>query len=93
MRNAKIDAFLTEVQKLPGFVKASASDPKWLERFDAMARGLATVDREADNNPAMLDTLDKIQDVIGRADLSLKERLLEVAKLLTEVRDTLKITH
>jgi hypothetical protein len=90
---AKIDAFLTEVRTMPGFVAASATDPKWIEHLAGIERGLNAVDRAADNNPAMLDALDKIRDVIGRADLSTKAKLLEVGKLLTQVRDTIKITH
>jgi hypothetical protein len=90
---AKIDAFLIEVRNMPGFVAASATDPKWIEQLAGIDRGLNAVDRQADNDPAMLDVLDKIQDAIGRAGLSLKERLLEVGKLLNEARDTIKIVH
>jgi len=56
----KIDAFLTEVRNMPGFVTASAADPKWIEQLAGVERGLNAVDRAADNNPAMLDALDKI---------------------------------
>jgi hypothetical protein len=91
--NTKIDAFLAEVRNMPHFVAASASDPKWIEQLDAIERGLNAVERQADNDPAMRDALDNIRDVIGRSDLSLKERLLEVGKIFVQVRDSIKITH
>jgi hypothetical protein len=78
---------------MPGFVAASASDTKWLAAFEKMERGLTAADRLAANDPTMLDVLDKIQGVIGRADLTLKDRLLELVKLLTQVRDAIKMTH
>jgi hypothetical protein len=89
----KIEAFLTEVRNAPGFVEASIADPKWLDQLAGIERGLKTVDREADNDPAMLDALDEIQAVIDRADLTLKQRLLKVGRILGELRDTLKIVH
>jgi hypothetical protein len=91
--STKIDAFLAELRSLPGFVAASAANPKWTADLAAVERGLNAVDREADNNPAMLDALDKIQEVIDRRDLSLKQRLLAIAELLVRVRDTIKIAH
>jgi hypothetical protein len=36
----KIDAFLTEVRNMPGFVTASATDPKWIEQLAGVERGL-----------------------------------------------------
>jgi hypothetical protein len=89
----KFDAFIAEVRNMPGFVAAAAADPKWIGELESIERALHTVDRQADNSPAMLDALDRIQDVISRTDLSLKERLLEVGRLLTTVRDAIKITH
>jgi hypothetical protein len=49
----------------------------------------------ANNDPAIIDIFDKIQDVIGRIDLSMKAKLLEVGRLLTQVRDHMKLatTH
>ena len=89
----KLGAFIAELRNMPGFVAAASTDPKWVGMLESIERALNAVDRQADNSPAMLDALDKIQDVISRHDLSLKERLLEVGRLLTTVRDTIKITH
>jgi hypothetical protein len=52
-----------------------------------MERAPAAVDRLANEDPVILEIFDKVQAVIGRADLKLKHRLLEVARLLTQVRD------
>jgi hypothetical protein len=35
----------------------------------------------------MIEAIDKIVAVVGRSDLSLKARLLEVGKLLVQIRD------
>ena len=91
--SAKINAFLAEVRNAPAFVVASANDPKWLEVFEAVERGFVTVDRLVDDDPAIIDIFDKILAVIGRSDLSLKQRLLEVEKLLIQIRNSIIITH
>jgi hypothetical protein len=89
----KIDAFLNEVRTMPGFVAASASDPGWLTKLDVFERSLLAVDRLADDDPAILDIFDEIQTAAGRSDLFLKQRLLEVSRLLAKVRDAMKFTH
>ena len=43
--------------------------------------------------PSILQFLDNIEAVISRRDLSVKERLLAVAKLLVQARDAIKFTH
>jgi hypothetical protein len=90
---AKIDAFLAEVRNMPGFVAAVAKDPERIQEIEGIECALLAVDRLANDDPAIIDIFDKIQDVIGRADLSLKQRLLEVGRLLTLVRDTIKFVH
>jgi hypothetical protein len=91
--STKIDSFITEVRNMPGFVAASAIDPTWLETLEGMERCLDAIDRNADTNPVMLDTLDDIQAVIDRSDLTLKQRLLKIVELLVRVRDTIKIVN
>jgi hypothetical protein len=82
-----INAFITEIQNVPTFAAAAASDPKWLAELERIERGLNAVDRQADDDPAIIEIFDKIQATICRADLSLVDRLLEVGRLLTQVRD------
>jgi hypothetical protein len=91
--STKIDSFITEVRSWPPLVAAAATDPKWLSEFEAMERGLNAIDRLADSSPAVIDIWDEIQEVIGRNDLSMKKRLLEVVRLATQARDTIKIVH
>jgi hypothetical protein len=80
---AKIDAFIAEIRLRPAFIDAAAADSKKLDELDAIERGLLAVYR----NPEMIEIFDKIQAVIDRGDLSLKERLLDIGKLLTQARD------
>jgi hypothetical protein len=91
--NAKIDAFITEVRNMPGFVKASATDPKWIAGLEAIERGLNAIDRKADDDPGMIEIFDRIQSVVDRVDLPIKQRLLEVGKLSAQARDAIKIVH
>jgi hypothetical protein len=84
--SAKIDALISEVRNMPGFVKASATDPERLEQFEAMGRALHAVDRKADDDPRMIEIVDKIQSVVGRTDLPIKQRLLEVETRLQSCR-------
>lgn len=79
--------FLAEVRTIPRYVAALAVDPRRIDEFEKIGRALLAVDRLANDDPAIIDIFDKIQDVIGRTGLSLKERLLEVGKLLMQVRD------
>jgi hypothetical protein len=54
---------------------------------------LNKLDRQADDDPRMIEAIDKIQGVVGRRDLSIKQRLLEVGKLLVQVRDAQGVRH
>jgi hypothetical protein len=83
----KIDAFLTEVRNMPKFVAASATNPKWLEHFEAMKNTLAIIDRQADYDPRTVDALDEIESAVGRTGLPVKQRLLEVSKIVTRWRN------
>jgi len=86
-----MDAFLTEVRHMPGFIAASAIDPKWSEHLDAIERGLTAIYNSA--AAEMIEAFDKIQAVIDRADLSIKEQLVEIGKLLTEARAAGRSVH
>jgi hypothetical protein len=79
----KIDAFIAEIRARPEFIAGVAADPKKADDLAAMERGLVTVY----GNPEMIEVFDKIEAVIDRRDLSMKERLLEIGKILTLVRD------
>ena len=91
--SARLDTFLIEVRTAPGFVDAAASDSKWFAELEKIERALKAVDRLADNDPTVIDILDSIQDVVGRTDLSVKARLIEVGKLLVLARATLMTAH
>jgi hypothetical protein len=80
---AKIDKFIAEIRSRPAFIDAAVVDPQKLNELAAIERGLFAVYR----NPEMIEIFDKIQAVIDRGDLSLKERLLDIGKLLTQARD------
>jgi hypothetical protein len=84
--SSKIDTLLEEVRNMPGFVAAAATDAKWLEELEAVERALNTIERLADEDPNVLEIFDKVQTAIDRRDLSLKKRLFEVGRLLTELR-------
>src|SRR6266705_2649360 len=85
--STKIDAFISEIRARPEFVAAAALDPKKSDDLDTIEYGLNVIDRWADDDPATVDIFDKIQNVIGRGDLSIKQRLLEMGELLTQFRD------
>jgi hypothetical protein len=91
--NANIDAFLAEIRAMPKFATAAATDSKWGDHLDNIERGINAIDRQADDDPATIEIFDKMQNVVGRSDLSLKERLLEVGKFLVLFRDAGRITH
>jgi hypothetical protein len=88
-----IEAFLSDLRTAPGFVAAAASDPKCLAELERVERGLSAVDRLANNDPAIVDIFDRIQAVAGNSNLSLKERLLAVGKLLAEVQAAGRVIH
>jgi len=90
---AKIDAFISEILAQPGFIAAAASDPQWSNHLDNIERGLNGIDQRADDEPAMIEIVDEIQTVIAPNDLSLKQRLLRVEKLLAKARDAGRIIH
>jgi hypothetical protein len=90
----KIEAFIAEIRNWPKFVaEVSLDGPRWTRELEAIERGLNFIDRKADDDPATIEIFDKIVAVIGRSDLTLRQRLLEVGKLLVQVRDAGRITH
>jgi hypothetical protein len=89
----KIDAFIAEIRDCPEFIAAVALDSQYSDHIDNIERGLNAVDRWVDNDPAIIEIFDNILVVIARIDLSWKERLLEVGRLFTQVRDVGRITH
>jgi hypothetical protein len=85
--NARTDAFLAEIRAMPNFATAAATDSKWGDHLDNIERGINAIDRRADDDPATIEILDRIHAILGRNDLSMKERLLGLCKLLMEFRD------
>ena len=83
----KIDSFISEIRNRPKFIAAAASDSNLSDHLNNIERGLFFLDRQADNDPATIEIFDKILIVIGRNDLTLKQRLLELGKLLVQFRD------
>jgi hypothetical protein len=79
----KIDAFLAEIRAHPKFIEAAATNPTKVEEFAAMEKGLAILHRE----PEFVDLFDKLVAVLDRRDLSIKQRLDEISKILLQARD------
>lgn len=88
-----IDTFIAEIQTLPTFAARAATDRVWSEHLAAIEFALNEIDRRADSDPQMIEIFDRIENVIARRDVPLKQRLLEMAKLLVQARDAGKITH
>jgi hypothetical protein len=87
------DAFLAEIRAYPEYVAACSVDPKRVTELEGLRRGLDAVERHAGEDPAAIDIFDELQTAIGLADLSMKERLLEVCRLFAQVRDAIKFIH
>jgi hypothetical protein len=90
---SKIDAFIAEIRTGPAFAAVAAADRAWSEHLAAIEFALNEIDRRADNDPAMIEIFDKVVAIVTDHDLPLKQRLLELGKLLTEVRDAGRIVH
>ena len=88
-----IDVFLAKVRNAPEFVSASAADPNFGNHLEAIESALNLIDRKANDDPHMIEIFDKVQKVISRDDLSLKQRLIEVMKVFAELRDADGTTH
>jgi hypothetical protein len=80
---AKIDAFIAEIQSRPEFIAGVAADPKKADDLAAMEEGLAVLYRDE----KFIDALDKLEAMLYRRDLSMKQRLDEIGKILTDARD------
>jgi hypothetical protein len=80
---AKIDAFIADIRSSPKFAAAAAADSQWTDHLEVMERAFAALYR----NPEMVDAFDEVQAVIDRRDLSTKRKLIEIGKILTQVRD------
>jgi hypothetical protein len=80
---SKLDAFIANIRSSPKFAAAAASDSQWTDHLEAMERAFAALYR----NPEMIDAFDDLQAVIDRRDLSTKQKLIEIGKILTQVRD------
>jgi hypothetical protein len=89
----KIDGFIAEVRSRPEFIAGAASDPSKLNDLAALEVGLSAIERGANSDPALIDTLDEIELVISRHDLSIKQRLLAIGMILARVRDAGRSVH
>ena len=90
---ANADAFISEIRNCSEFSNAAAGDPIWLEHLAAIENGIASVDRLANEDPQMVETYDRIQDVIGSRNMTLKQRLIEIVTIFVRLRDAGRIIH
>jgi hypothetical protein len=88
---AAVFAFLAEIREKPALVTASAVDPMWAEHLFAIERGIDELCR--DDRPEAIEIVDKIHCVIARKDHLLKDRLLDLGKLLVQARDIGRSVH
>jgi hypothetical protein len=79
--NAKADTFIAEIRARPAFAAATASDPIWSDHLNAIERFFREIDRRADDNPVLLDALDRALTIIGDSK-PLKQRLLDLSALV-----------
>jgi hypothetical protein len=86
---AKIDAFLTEIRARPEFVAAAAANPQRVKDMLVIEQGVALLYLY----PAFIDVLDELDAVVARRDLSIKQRLDEVTRILTQARDAGRAVH
>jgi hypothetical protein len=89
--DARLTAFISKIRESPEYIAASASDAKWAAFMNDIEHALETVSRRSGDD--MLEAFDGITRIIGRADLSLKQQLTELAKLFADVRDGGKTVH
>lgn len=89
--STRIDAFLSEVRNMPEFIAELAIGPtRPRELIEGLERGISGVDRLANDDPAVVEIYDEILATIGRRDLSTKEKLSALGKLLLQAADTMK---
>ena len=88
-----IDAFLAKIRNAPEFVSACAADPNFSNHLEAIESALNLIDRKANDDPHMIEMFDRVQTVISRDDLSIKQRLVAVMKVFAELRDAAGTTH
>lgn len=82
-----VAAFLSTVREHPKFIAAARERPIFAEHFDAMETGLRALYADGGDNVKALETLDRITATVSRGDLSLKQRLVALAEILTDHRD------
>lgn len=79
----KIDTFIAEIRTRPEFTAGVAADPKKADDLAAIEDGLVALYRDA----SLVDAFDKLEAAIDRRDLSMKQKLLAIGKILTAARD------
>jgi hypothetical protein len=80
-----IEDFLDQIRAAPVFAAAAKADDqynRWLADID---RGLERISELTDAES--IELMDKVIDTIGWTEMSLKQRLLEIGRLMTEFRD------
>jgi hypothetical protein len=85
----KIDAFIAEIRARPEFIAAAAVDRTKADGLAAMEDGLAGLYQD----PTFIDIFDELDAVICRRDLSIKQKLDEVTRVLTLARDAIMMVH
>jgi hypothetical protein len=75
--------FIDDIRANPKFVEGSKRDPAFHCHLKAMERGIEAIRAQGNDDVVWLERFDELQAIIARDDLTVKERLLELVKVLT----------
>jgi hypothetical protein len=79
----KIALFIAEIRCRPEFIAGVAADPKKEDELADIQKGLEVVYRDA----GLVEAFDRIEAILDRPGLPIKQRLTAIGKIMTEVRD------
>jgi hypothetical protein len=85
--NNRIETFMAEVRAMPGVIAAANVDPAYSHHLDAIERCFEWAHETGDLDPAAIEIFDEIARVASSNERSIRDRLLEIGRLLVKARD------
>jgi hypothetical protein len=77
------EQFVDDIRGKPWFVEGAATRPEMIDHLDAVERAVVVTYELGNADPVWIGRYDEISTLVARDDMTIKERLLALAEIMT----------